>query len=330
MGPCGRVSIACAQAFACETGGGCLLKGIAVSESLANTISEDVACIQCGYNLRGLATDGRCPECNAEVSRSNRGDLLKFSDPQWLGRVLLGADLVYWGIVVGIFLGICGGLMMGLFGRLLGSFAPIVMFGIQILAPVLHLSAVILLTTQEPRIALAESGLSWRKTIRVAAGAGVVLQVVQFIPGVQGVIALTMATTVVAGVAGFITTFGEFTYARSLALRIPDPKLAKSTNIVKWGLSIVMLLFVVGGLVSLVLMAPALVAPPAVVTGSTSSALPAPTGATPGTGAMIGVAAVAFFVTLGYLVFGLWACRLLWRYRKVLRAAHADARIEHA
>jgi uncharacterized repeat protein (TIGR04138 family) len=30
----------------------------------------DLPCVECGYNLRGLASDGRCPECGADVADS--------------------------------------------------------------------------------------------------------------------------------------------------------------------------------------------------------------------------------------------------------------------
>ena len=33
-------------------------------------VEEDVRCAACGYNLRGLAPDGNCPECGAEVPPS--------------------------------------------------------------------------------------------------------------------------------------------------------------------------------------------------------------------------------------------------------------------
>ncbi len=33
-------------------------------------LRRDVACSACGYNLRGLAVQGRCPECGQEVSVS--------------------------------------------------------------------------------------------------------------------------------------------------------------------------------------------------------------------------------------------------------------------
>ena len=36
----------------------------------SGTIAADVPCIQCGYNLRGLDFEGRCPECDQPISAS--------------------------------------------------------------------------------------------------------------------------------------------------------------------------------------------------------------------------------------------------------------------
>jgi uncharacterized repeat protein (TIGR04138 family) len=36
----------------------------------APTIDGDLPCLECGYNLRSLASDGRCPECGLEVADS--------------------------------------------------------------------------------------------------------------------------------------------------------------------------------------------------------------------------------------------------------------------
>jgi len=30
-------------------------------------LDEDIACLKCGYNLRGLPTDDACPECGTAV-----------------------------------------------------------------------------------------------------------------------------------------------------------------------------------------------------------------------------------------------------------------------
>jgi len=36
-------------------------------------IDLDLVCRRCGYNLRGLDRAGHCPECRAEVGRSETG-----------------------------------------------------------------------------------------------------------------------------------------------------------------------------------------------------------------------------------------------------------------
>ena len=64
---------------------------------------EDLLCNHCGYNLRGLLSEGRCPECGTEVARSLRGDLLVAADPAWLERLIRGHLYVATGYV-GFFL----------------------------------------------------------------------------------------------------------------------------------------------------------------------------------------------------------------------------------
>ena len=44
-------------------------------------------CRQCGYNLRGLAPNGNCPECGLGVAQSLGADLLSFADSAWLATL---------------------------------------------------------------------------------------------------------------------------------------------------------------------------------------------------------------------------------------------------
>ena len=61
-------------------------------------IAADLPCSRCTYNLRTLAMDGRCPECDLPVKRSVRGNLLRSCDPVWLDKMNRGASWLAAGI----------------------------------------------------------------------------------------------------------------------------------------------------------------------------------------------------------------------------------------
>ena len=52
----------------------------------AGRIAEDLPCLRCGYNLRGLGSEAACPECASAVGQSIQGDLLRFCDPVWRNK----------------------------------------------------------------------------------------------------------------------------------------------------------------------------------------------------------------------------------------------------
>ncbi|CAN5470458.1 hypothetical protein BH09PLA1_BH09PLA1_09510 [soil metagenome] len=56
-------------------------------------VNIDVACRQCGYDLRALSADARCPECGTEVLASLRSEQLCDADPTWVMSLSRGA---YW------------------------------------------------------------------------------------------------------------------------------------------------------------------------------------------------------------------------------------------
>ena len=104
-------------------------------------VRVDLACLRCGYNLRGLSLDSRCPECNLEVAPCARGDLLRYADHAWVRRLAKGTELLVWGTV-----------------------AVVVPFGAAIGAA-LALYAIWLLTAREPG-ALTHGGRARRWAIR--------------------------------------------------------------------------------------------------------------------------------------------------------------------
>ena len=65
-----------------------------IAVSVDGRIAEDKLCIDCGYNLRGLKTYGRCPECGGEVAASLRGHDLRWASLPWLRTVRDGFILM--------------------------------------------------------------------------------------------------------------------------------------------------------------------------------------------------------------------------------------------
>ncbi len=67
---------------------------LAETQVESNQLNEDILCVSCAYNLRGLREDGKCPECGIPIERSLWGDLLRYADACWLRRLRLGLLLI--------------------------------------------------------------------------------------------------------------------------------------------------------------------------------------------------------------------------------------------
>jgi hypothetical protein len=74
-------------------------------------VETDLACVECGYNLRTLAHSAECPECGLAVLVSARGDRLSSAPPRWLhalghgawwlrAAVILALPIVYLGVAL--------------------------------------------------------------------------------------------------------------------------------------------------------------------------------------------------------------------------------------
>lgn len=273
---------------------------------------SDVACLQCGYNLRGLSPTGNCPECNTEISKSHNSNLLRFSSPDWLRKVKFGFDLV----LIGILGSFVVGLIIGVVGAAVSpGLLPVAALLVGVGAYAIHLWAVFSITAPEPRDTFTESGSSWRNRTRLFALLGIASfaynQGIQFI-GFN--LFFSGVGLLAGGVLGIGLYYSGFTYVSQLAERIPNPKLVRSSGTLKWALIILTASSIV---FSIFMMAMTNMAPGAV------PATPPAAGAIPGTGFMIGTCFVGV-LGLAILVLGLI---MLIRFRKAFKVAVRQAEI---
>ncbi len=110
---------------------------------LAETIQQDTACRRCGYNLRGLYENGRCPECNAPniLSILSEEEHAVF-DPRWLDAVARGCKLAsitcyvglcFWLVFVAAQIIVTGGLLAIVGMVLLGAMVLALMTGLWLM-----------------------------------------------------------------------------------------------------------------------------------------------------------------------------------------------------
>jgi hypothetical protein len=315
----------------------------------AVTVKLDTPCSYCGYNLRGLEKDGRCPECGVAIAQSIRGDLLRITgadspcarcgynlrglardgrcpecgfaiEQSIRGDLLRFADTDW---LTRLKFGTTLKLWNILVGIVVVFIAFVIVFAgmsqVFLLLPAvvaggLGLWAVFLITAPEPRLAQREDPVSLRKVVRlcaVLAFSGELVKHAGESAGGNTGVAMKIIGTVLT-VAGVVQAFGELVYFRRFARRIPEPQLERSTTIVLWGLPAALGACLIGGLI-------------AVLAGG-----PAP--GTPGSAAqsvalVIGLPALCLG-GLALLVFGLWYIGLLVSYRREFQAAIDASREE--
>lgn len=81
-------------------------EGTGISAKAADgQVAADLYCAECGYNLRGLAVEGQCPECGCHI-RYSLNPARRSLSPALRGRLARGLDLVFVGLVLSIVIGI--------------------------------------------------------------------------------------------------------------------------------------------------------------------------------------------------------------------------------
>jgi hypothetical protein len=67
---------------------------IAPAISQAPIVADDLGCVRCGYNLRTLSADDRCPECSTPVPATLDPKLLRNTDPSWTSILAFALALI--------------------------------------------------------------------------------------------------------------------------------------------------------------------------------------------------------------------------------------------
>ena len=207
-------------------------------------VEGDLPCSGCGYNLRTLFRDGDCPECARPIARTIEGDLLCRCQRWWLRRMRVGLLIAMVGLILGM------------------AFATLFLAGNleRRLSWAWSLRAVRWLYTKESRGALSvfcagtlvlgfglftcrdpdKAGRTKDDTKRfrgrVCLAIAGVAAGTMFVAGAlrgpfPGFFGWTWLVVTVAAAAG---AWNTCEYARELALRVPDRRLARSAARLRW------------------------------------------------------------------------------------------------
>lgn len=145
--------------------------GVGASEAFA----RDVLCRGCGYNLRGVAILGRCPECNHENREALIPNDLRLMDRAWLTQVLLGLRIAFvglwltWVLPVGLFVGLVATIVQARFTDKLELVAGIVVGGAPALGAMAILIGAVLATPRAARMDVLKPVRRLRRAARWSA-----------------------------------------------------------------------------------------------------------------------------------------------------------------
>ncbi|MCC7292132.1 MAG: hypothetical protein IT449_08750 [Phycisphaerales bacterium] len=295
-------------------------------------IEHDTPCRRCGYNLRGLTVEGRCPECGTPVGLSAYGDFLRYCDPRWLERLATGVSFILWGILVGIVIGMAGGLLAALVHPVLGQ-------GLMLCGGLVSLYGTWLLTEPDPSGIGEHKDINARRVVRVCLILGLgynVLSMTARQSSTGGILFVFLVIgTALTGVSQAIGEAAKLLYLRKLALRIPDEALARRARFLVYAMGISLLLTIIPVVALLALGSIAAVRGPAagMTVGPVTTRTVTLGGTTTTTAATTGIPAAGFMVAgcgaglfgLAVLVFSVMSLHLVWRMGKAFREHGAYA-----
>ncbi|MEM7228636.1 MAG: hypothetical protein AAF432_07455 [Planctomycetota bacterium] len=225
-----------------------------------------IACVSCGYSLRGLDESDMCPECGTAVEKSLIGNLLKHADPSWVRVLYRGITLIAYGplvmvgslslVILSVILSVIGNIA-GVTGRnafnMTERLSDVGMLGGMLMIAV----GGILITAQDPRDRERESVWSVRTVARWGMIAAIVIGLADtfmadIYPAAPG---WTMqCLTVLFAMALTVASVGVLLWIAKLARRVPNIedayKAEEAASFFRWALMVVALVTVAEALVA--------------------------------------------------------------------------------
>lgn len=189
--------------------------------SPTTTSQASLSCTRCGYDLRGLAREARCPECGTPLALSLYGDYLRHQPSRWLGRLVRGAGMVVvaqagWLALTGYWLARHGSYDWNVLvsSPVTGVVAPLLLTAV-------NLAGVLLLTSPSP--VRADFLLSPRRLLRVCTAVMAVMNLMGYLPALRE--PPEARFWVPFGVLQATTSFVGGLFVLTLALRLPARQL---------------------------------------------------------------------------------------------------------
>jgi hypothetical protein len=189
-------------------------------------LNENLPCRGCGYNLRGLAFDGRCPECSDEIANSITDNPFERAPTEWLKAVRSGGYMIVGSIVGGLgammVISIAADMMPRYLGRSLKFFSSFE--GWSVVAAALVSGGIMLGVWRVTRVAAFQERrrtfLRW--AARIASVAPVIAVLTLVYESEVAKTASHWSYSLVASVLPLIVLWGGACYCKYLAELIRD------------------------------------------------------------------------------------------------------------
>jgi len=216
-------------------------------------LNQDVRCAMCGYNLRGLAHSGHCPECGTPIWRSLLGNMLEFASPGYVASLHRGVMLILVALIARIIL--IGLILFAVIATGVGTVSTVT-FEIAASLLGLGLSVVSLIgwwlfSEPDPAFVGTDRASRSRFVLRIAAAVTLVTEFFSVFHDLAMVGGATAGSLIHFGdvmdlltlIATVVVFFATLVYLRWLAPRFPDEDLDKRAVMYMWLLPII---FIVG------------------------------------------------------------------------------------